>query len=131
MVDIVFYFSGSDSPFLFFFGSMADAVLPFFFALDCFYPLYVAYLKKKMLRCRYAEWIVCCRYICYCSLPGTAYLQRGGRNTTEGAKNRARSLTEARIMLKKFEKKLFFMIIFGNVLNFLYFCANFNLITKY
>jgi hypothetical protein len=25
-----------------------------FFALDCFHPLYVAYLKKKMLRCRYA-----------------------------------------------------------------------------
>jgi hypothetical protein len=23
-----------------------------FFALDCFHPLYVAYLKKKMLRCR-------------------------------------------------------------------------------
>ena len=108
MVDIVFYFSGSDSPFLFFFGSMADAVLPFFFALDCFYPLYVAYLKKKMLRCRYAEWIVCCRYICYCSLPGTAHLQRGGRNPTEGAKNRDRSLTEARIMLKKFEKKTIF-----------------------
>lgn len=30
-------------------------------------------------------------------LSGTAHLKRGGRNPTEGAKNRARSLTEARI----------------------------------
>ena len=29
-------------------------------------------------------------------LSGTAHLQRGGRNPTEGAKNRARSLTDAR-----------------------------------
>ena len=54
MVDIVFNFSGSKTATFFFFGSMAWAVLPFFFALDCFHPLYVAYLKKKMLRCRYA-----------------------------------------------------------------------------
>ena len=32
-------------------------------------------------------------------LSGTAHLQRGGRNPTEGAKNRARSLTEARYAL--------------------------------
>ena len=32
-------------------------------------------------------------------LSGTAHLQRGGRNPTEGAKNRARSLTEARYWL--------------------------------
>ena len=51
---ITWGWAASDSPFLFFFGSMAGAVLPFFFALDCFHPLYVAYLKKKMLRCRYA-----------------------------------------------------------------------------
>jgi hypothetical protein len=55
MVDIVFYFSGSKTAtFFFFFGSMAGLCYHFFFALDCFHPLYVAYLKKKMLRCRYA-----------------------------------------------------------------------------
>ena len=56
-------------------------------------------------------------------LSGTAHLQRGGRNPTDGAKNRARSLTVARNMLKSLKKNLFFMVIFGNVLNFLYFCA--------
>ena len=35
-------------------------MLPFF-ALDCFHPLYVAYLKKKMLCCRYTSM--------YCLLP--------------------------------------------------------------
>ena len=35
-------------------------------------------------------------------LSGTAHLKRGGRNPTEGAKNRARSLTEARIYFDEF-----------------------------
>ena len=34
-------------------------------------------------------------------LSGTAHLQRGGRNPTEGAKNRARSLTDARSLVEK------------------------------
>ena len=47
----------------FFFSLVAWLVLcyHFFFALDCFHALYVAYLKKKMLRFRYASM--------YCLLP--------------------------------------------------------------
>ena len=37
-------------------------------------------------------------------LSGTAHLKRGGRNPTEGANNRARSLTVARILDKKYKK---------------------------
>jgi hypothetical protein len=37
-------------------------------------------------------------------LSGTAHLKRGGRNPTEGAKNRARSLTVARSLDKKYNK---------------------------
>ena len=45
-------------------------------------------------------------------LSGTAHLQRGGRNPTEGAKNRARSLTVARYMKKKWKKSVFFLHFF-------------------
>ena len=38
-------------------------------------------------------------------LSGSAHLQRGGRNPTEGAKNRARSLTEARSFDEKYKKR--------------------------
>ena len=44
-------------------------------------------------------------------LSGTAHLQRGGRNPTEGAKNRARSLTEARYLIEN-EKKVYFLHFF-------------------
>ena len=37
-------------------------------------------------------------------LSSSAHLQRGGRNPTEGAKNRARSLTEARYLIEKSTK---------------------------
>ena len=44
-------------------------------------------------------------------LSGTAHLQRGGRNPTDGAKNRARSLTEARYLIEN-EKKCIFLHFF-------------------
>ena len=37
-------------------------------------------------------------------LSSSAHLQRGGRNLTDGAKNRARSLTEARSFDEKYKK---------------------------
>ena len=47
-------------------------------------------------------------------LSGTAHLQRGGRNPTEGAKNRARSLTEARYLSEKWKKVYFFAFFLSN-----------------
>ena len=51
-------------------------------------------------------------------LSGTAHLKRGGRNPTEDAKNRARSLTEARYLIEKSIKlkKVHFFCIFFEIL---------------
>ena len=52
-------------------------------------------------------------------LSGTAHLQRGGRNPTEGAKNRARSLSEARCLVVKINKnvkKVHFFLHFFEIL---------------
>ena len=56
-------------------------------------------------------------------LSGTAHLQRGGRNPTEGAENRARSLPEARAICWNSKKNLFFIVLFGKLLDFLYLCT--------